>query len=105
MIFFGASSIILSMISAILKGLPTKPSIPAGKKNTSETLARQERAIDRDVATAYPPSSGDSTGTSARASGYVHVVRDLLTLATCPERTFADTPMIGAQPDDRISRG
>jgi hypothetical protein len=40
MIFLGASSIILSIISAILKGLPTKPSIPAGENNTTETLVR-----------------------------------------------------------------
>lgn len=41
---------------------------------------------------------------SAQASGFVSVSSDLLTLATCPARTFADTPMIGAQPDDQTSK-
>ena len=54
-IFLGASSIILSMISAILNGFPTKPSIPAtGKQNRGES-ARIMRPIARSPS--YLPSS------------------------------------------------
>jgi hypothetical protein len=50
MIFLGASSIILSIISAILKGLPTKPSIPA-ERTAHEGDVSTARASDRSIAT------------------------------------------------------